>query len=89
MILETDASLVIVGTVFKQLFCDTSLENPVAFFSRALTSTKRNNSVYELKMFAVVRAVEPFQMYLLGSKFMLKTDNAELINQLKLKHNLF
>lgn len=79
-ILKTDASLVAVGAVLKQAFSDTSLKHSVAFLSCALTSTRLNYTVYELKMYAVVRAVEHFRVYLLGREFLLRTDHAALIN---------
>ena len=77
-ILETDASRVAVGAVLKQRFLDTGLEHPVGFFSRALTGSERNYGAYELEMYAVVRAVEHFRMFLLGRDFLLRTDHAAL-----------
>jgi len=79
-ILETDASTVAVGAVLKQLFEDTKLEHPVGFFSRALTGSERNYSVYELEMYAIVRSVEWFRIYLLGREFLLRTDHRALVN---------
>ena len=51
---------------FKQKFDDTGLEHPVGFKSRFLTGSERNYVAYELEMYAVVRAVEHFRMFLLG-----------------------
>ena len=82
-ILETDASTVAVGAVLKQKFLDTNLEHPVAFFSRALSGSERNYSVYELEMYAVVRAVEHLRIYLLDVPCHLRTDHAALVNLLK------
>jgi len=79
-ILETDASTVAVGAVLKQLFEDIKLEHPVGFFSRALTGSERNYSVYELEMYAIVRSVEWFRIYLLGREFLLRTDHRALVN---------
>lgn len=83
LIIKTDASLVAVEAVFKQTFSDTSLEHPVAFFSRALTLTEKNYSVYELEMFSVFCDDYHFRVYLNNKKFQLKTDHAALINLLK------
>ena len=69
--------------MLKQVFADTKLEHPVGFFSRALTGSERNYSVYELEMYAVVRAVEYFRMFLLGKEFLLRSDHAALVNLLK------
>lgn len=82
-VLETDASIIAVGFVLKQQFSDTQLEHPVWFFSRALSDTERNYSVYELEMYAVVRAAEHFQVLLLGRQFLLRTDHMALINMLR------
>ena len=66
-----------IGAVLKQRFDDTGLEYPVGFFSRALTGSERNYAAYELVMYAVVRAIEHFRMFLLGREFLLRTDHAE------------
>jgi len=75
--------MVAVGVVYKQKFADTGLKHPVAFFSRALNGSERNYRVYELEMYAVVRATEHFRIYLLGAQFHLRTDHAALVNLLK------
>jgi hypothetical protein len=75
--------MVAVGAVLKQKFADTGLEHPVAFLSRSLSGTERNYSVYELEMYAVIRATEYFRIYLLGAQFHLRTDHAALVNLLK------
>ena len=82
-VLETDASRVALGAVLKQKFVDTNLEHPVGFFSRALTGSERNYVAYELELYAVVRAVEHFRMFLLGREFLLRTDHAALRNLLR------
>ena len=82
-ILETDGSRVALGAVLKQKFDDTNLEHPVGFFSRSLTGSERNYVAYELEMYAVVRAVEHFRVFLLGKEFLLRTDHAALRNLLK------
>ena len=82
-ILETDGSRIAVGAVLKQKFEDTGLEHPVGFFSRALSGSERNYVAYELEMYAVVRAVEHFRMFLLGKEFLLRTDHTALRNLLR------
>ena len=82
-ILETDGSCVAVGAVLKQRFDDTDLVHLVGFFSRAFTGSERNYSAYEVKLYAVVRAVEHFRMFLLGKEFLLRTDHAALRNLLR------
>ena len=82
-ILETDASRTAVGAVLKQRFADTGLEHPVGFFSRALSGSERNYGAYELEMYAVVRAMEHFRIFLVGKPFLLRTDHAALANLLR------
>ena len=82
-ILETDASRIALGAVLKQHFEDSGLEHPVGFFSRSLTGSERNYAAYELEMYAVVRAVEHFRVFLLGREFLLRTDHAALRNLLR------
>ena len=82
-ILETDASHTAVGAVLKQSFADTGLEHPVGFFSRTLSGSERNYGAYELEMYAVVRAMEHFRMFLVGKSFLLRTDHAALANLLR------
>ena len=83
-ILETDGSRVAVGAILKQRFEDTGLEHPVGFYSRALSGSERNYAAYEVELYAVVRAVEHFRMFLLGKEFLLRTDHAALRNLLHL-----
>ena len=82
-ILETDESLITLGAVLKQRFDDTGLKHPVGFFSRSLTGSKLNYVASELEMYAVVRAVEHFRMFLLGKDFLLRTDHSALCNLLR------
>ena len=55
----------------------------MGFFSRALIGSEGNYAAYELKMYAVVRAIEHFRMYLLGREFLLRTDHAALAKLLR------
>ena len=55
----------------------------MGFFSRALSGSERNYAAYELEMYAVVRAVEHFRMFLLGREFLLRTDHAALAKLLR------
>ena len=77
-ILETYGSRVAVGAVLKQSMDDTGLEHSVGFFSRVLTVSERNYAAYEVELYAVVRAVEHFKMFLLGKECLLRTDHAAL-----------
>ena len=70
-ILETDGSRVAVGAVLIQRFDDTGLEHSIGFFLMAHTGLERNYAVYKVELYAVVRAVEHFKMFLLGKEFLL------------------
>ena len=82
-IVEIDGSRLALGAVLKQKFDDTGVEHPVGFYIRSLTGSKRNYVAYELEMYAVVRAVEHFRMFLLGKEFLLRTDHSALRNLLR------
>ena len=69
--------------MLKQKFDDTGLEHSVGFFSRALSGSERNYAAYEVKLYAVVRAVEHVRMFQLGKEFLLRTDHAALRNLLR------
>ena len=81
--METDGSRIALGTVLKQKVDDTGLEHQVGFFSSSLTSSERNYDAYEQEMYAVVRAVEHFRMFLLGEEFLLRTDHFAIRNLLR------
>ena len=82
-ILETNVSRIALGAVLKQKFDDTGHEHPVGFFSRSLSCSERNYVAYELEMYAMVRAVEHFRMFLFGKEFLLRTDHSALRNLLR------
>ncbi|GJU42206.1 putative nucleotidyltransferase, ribonuclease H [Tanacetum coccineum] len=67
--LHTDASDFAIGGVLMQD------GHPIAFESRKLNETKRKYIVQEKEMTAVVHCLRIWRHYLLGSRFMIKTDN--------------
>ncbi len=66
---HTDASDFAIGGVLMQE------GHPIAFESRKLNSTERRYTVQEKEMTAVVHCLRTWRHYLLGSKFIVKTDN--------------
>ncbi|KAL2246590.1 UNVERIFIED_CONTAM: Transposon Tf2-12 polyprotein [Sesamum indicum] len=68
-LVETDASDFALGGVLMQD------GHPVAFESRKLKDAERRYSVHEKELLAVVHCVRLWRHYLLGSPFVVRTDN--------------
>ncbi|KAI3412628.1 Hydrolase_4 domain-containing protein [Psidium guajava] len=66
---ETDASDFAIGCVIMQD------GHPVAYESRKLNETERRYTVQEKEMTAIVHCLRTWRHYLLGSKFVVRTDN--------------
>ncbi|GJS21721.1 putative nucleotidyltransferase, ribonuclease H [Tanacetum coccineum] len=67
--LHTDASDFAIGGVLMQD------GHPIAFESRKLNETERKYTVQEKEMTAIVHCLRIWRHYLLGSRFVIKTDN--------------
>ena len=67
--LHTDASDFAIGGVLMQD------EHPIAFESRKLNETERKYTVQEKEMTAIIHCLRIWRHYLLGSRFVIKTDN--------------
>ncbi|CAH9095580.1 unnamed protein product [Cuscuta europaea] len=66
---QIDASDFAIGGVLMQE------RHPIAFESRKLNETERRYTVQEKEMTAVVHCLRVWRHYLLGAKFIIKTDN--------------
>lgn len=67
-ILETDASGSGIEEVLSQ---DRHL---IAYFSKKLTTVMQKQSAYVRQMFAVIEAISKFKQYMVGHKFIIRTD---------------
>ncbi|MCH81226.1 retrotransposon protein [Trifolium medium] len=70
--LETDASGTGVGAVLGQR------GHPIAYFSKKLSLRRQKQSAYIRELLAITEALAKFRHYLLGHKFVIKTDQKSL-----------
>ena len=83
-VLDTDASNHAIGAVLSQLQDD--VERVVCYGSYVLTLEQRRYCVTQKELLAVVRFTRQFQHYLLGRKFLLRTDHNSLTWYFRLKY---
>lgn len=82
-ILDTDASGEAIGAVLSQ-FQD-GRERVISYGSRTLTKSERNYCITDKDLLAVRHFVEYYKQYLLGKKFLVRTDHQALVWLFKLK----
>lgn len=75
-ILDTDASDLAIGAVLSQMVG--GVEKVIAYGSKTLSKSERNYCVTRRELLAVVGFTKYFRHYLLGRKFLLRTDHNSL-----------
>jgi hypothetical protein len=83
-ILTTDASDIAIGSVLSQL--RNGIEEPIYYFSKTLNDTQRKYSATDKELLAVMRSIEQFRPYLVGKKFLLRTDHKAITYLFKTKN---
>ena len=73
---DTDASNTGIGGVLSQKRGDQEIV--IAYFSKSLSRPERNYCVTRRELLAVVKTLQHFKKYLLGRKFLIRTDHAAL-----------
>jgi hypothetical protein len=71
-VIECDASSHGIGAILMQDRC------PITYFSQALHGRNINLSTYEKEMLALVTAIQRWRPYLLGQRFVVRTDHRSL-----------
>lgn len=74
---ETDANFWGIGGVLSQKQDDS--EGVIAYASKTLKSAQQNNCTTKRDLLAVVTFMWYFNHYLLGRKFIIRTDHASLV----------
>ena len=74
--LSTDASLFGIGAIISQR--QQWGERVIAYASKTLSKSQRDNSATKLKLFAIVYFTQHFTYYLLGQKALIVTDHRAL-----------
>lgn len=77
MVLTTDASSFAIGVVLSQRDAH-GKEEILYCYSRCITEAEKNYSVTEKELLAVVKGIQNFRHYLLGTSFILNTDHKAL-----------
>jgi len=76
-VLDTDASLTGIGAVLSQVD-DNGTERVIAFASNKLSTTEARYCTTRRELLAVVRYIHFFHHYLIGKRFILRTDHQSL-----------
>ncbi|GKC56999.1 transposon ty3-I gag-pol polyprotein, partial [Tanacetum coccineum] len=78
---ECDASGVGIGAVLSQL------NRPITYFSEKLNDAKRRYTTYDKEFYAIIRALDHWQHYLISKEFILHSDH-EALKYIQGQHKL-
>ena len=86
-VLDTDASSEGIGAVLSQIQDDK--EKVIAYASKTLSKAERNYCITRRELLAVVYFTEQFKHFLLGRKFLVRTDNSAVRYWMRIQSNSF
>ncbi len=77
--MEVDASAITIGAVLNQKGEDNKL-HPMAYYSELFSTTEQNYNVYDQELLAIVKALQQWRTYLIGSPhpIVIYTDHSNL-----------
>ena len=79
IVIYTDASNIGIGAVLKQYDKNyPKLEDTIGYFSKPLLKYQINYSTVEHELLAILSAIEHWHFYLIGRKFLVRTDHQAL-----------
>lgn len=84
-VLCTDASGTAIGGSLNHESDDGRL-CPISFFSRKLNHAEKRYSTFDRELLALVLSIKHFNHYLLGSKFIVRTDHKPLLHIMQMKN---
>lgn len=76
--LYVDASNIALGAVLQQKNTTNGSENPIAFFSKKLSSSQCKYSAYDRELLAIYESIKHFRYMLEGRRFTIMTDHKPL-----------
>ncbi|MDN6032746.1 MAG: hypothetical protein L0I26_10030 [Lactococcus lactis] len=78
-VVHTDACGTSLGYTLEQLDAEGKLRGVIAYGSKKLVGSQLNYGIYDREFLAVVEALRTWRYYLLGRRFIIRTDHQSLI----------